>query len=297
MDDSTIKQSNGKQVAQREQTGSRWVLPLVTSLLFLLVTWSTWHWLWGEWMANDYYSHGVLILPVALYLMWRRIRNTSAAERTIAQGDTRGLIILGVALAFYLFFFNNRAYYLAAFAMIVMIVGMIWTLYGFWWLRTLAFPVGYLLLMVPLPFIERATLPLALFTGVCSTAFVKFFGMELTVIGNAVKLPNADLLIGAQCSGINSMITLIALTALCAYILEGPWWGRVTLVLLAVPIAMLGNILRVSNLLVIARYWGADAAFRFYHDYSGIVFFIVVLLLLLPITRMLQCRTLRLDVL
>lgn len=297
MDDSTIKQSNGKQVAQREPVCSRWVLPLVTSLLFLLVTWSTWHWLWGEWMANDYYSHGVLILPVALYLMWRRIRNTSAAERTIAQGDTRGLIILGVALAFYLFFFNNRAYYLAAFAMIVMIVGMIWTLYGFWWLRTLAFPVGYLLLMVPLPFIERATLPLALFTGVCSTAFVKFFGMELTVIGNAVKLPNADLLIGAQCSGINSMITLIALTALCAYILEGPWWGRVTLVLLAVPIAMLGNILRVSNLLVIARYWGADAAFRFYHDYSGIVFFIVVLLLLLPITRMLQCRTLRLDVL
>jgi len=297
MDDPTIEQSNGEQVTQREQIGSRWVLPLVVAFLFLLVTWSTWRWLWGEWMANDYYSHGVLILPVALYLGWRRLRNTSADQRTAAQGDTRGLIALGVALAFYLYFFNNKAYYLAAFAMILMIAGMLWTLYGFRWLRTLAFPIGYLLLMVPLPFIERATLPLALFTGVCSTAFVKFFGMELTVIGNAVKLPNAELLIGAQCSGINSMITLIALTALCAYILEGPWWGRITLVVLAVPIAMLGNILRVSNLLVVARYWGADVAFRFYHDYSGIVFFVIVLLLLLPVTRMLQCRTLRLDVL
>ena len=297
MDDPTIEQSNGEQVTQREPVCSRWVLPLVVAFLFLLVTWSTWRWLWGEWMANDYYSHGVLILPVALYLGWRRLRNTSADQRTAAQGDTRGLIALGVALAFYLYFFNNKAYYLAAFAMILMIAGMLWTLYGFRWVRTLAFPIGYLLLMVPLPFIERATLPLALFTGVCSTAFVKFFGMELTVIGNAVKLPNADLLIGAQCSGINSMITLIALTALCAYILEGPWWGRIMLVVLAVPIAMLGNILRVSNLLVVARYWGADVAFRFYHDYSGIVFFVIVLLLLLPVTRMLQCRTLRLDVL
>jgi len=296
MDDSTVERAKGEEMIQREQRGSRWVLPFVIALLFLFVTWPTWRWLWGEWMANDYYSHGILILPIVVYLAWRRISNIST-ERTVTRGDSRGLILLGIGLLLYIFFFSNKAYYLAAFAMIPLLAGALWTLFGFWWLRLLAFPIGYLFLMVPLPFIERITLPLALFTGVCSTAFVKFFGMELTVIGNAVKLPNADLLIGAQCSGINSMITLIALTMLCAYLLQGPWWGRVTLVLLAVPIAMLGNILRVSNLLVVARYWGADAAFRFYHDYSGIVFFVVVLLLLLPITRMLQCRTVRLDVL
>lgn len=296
MDDPTIEQPNDEQVTQRELIGSRWVLPLVIALLFLLVTWPTWRWLWGEWMANDYYSHGILILPVAIYLAWRRV-NIVSTERTVRQGDLRGLVLLGIGLVLYLLFFNNKAYYLAAFAMICLLAGTVWTLFGFWWLRMVAFPIGYLLFMIPLPFIERVTLPLALFTGLCSTAFVKLFGMELTVIGNAIKLPNADLLIGAQCSGINSMITLIALTALCAYVLQGPWWGRVILVLLAVPIAMLGNILRVSNLLVVARYWGADAAFRFYHDYSGIVFFFVVLLLLIPITRMLRCNTVRLDVL
>ncbi|HRW03517.1 MAG TPA: exosortase/archaeosortase family protein [Caldilineaceae bacterium] len=273
------------------------LMPGTMAVVFALLTWPIWRWLWGEWMANDYYSHGVLILPVALYLIWRRLYNASSAERELLQGDTRGLLLLGIALGLYLFFYNNKAYYLAAFAMLAMIIGLVWTLNGLWWLRMLSFPIGYLTLMVPLPFVERATLPLALFTGVCSTALVRFFGLELTVIGNAVKLPNADLLIGAQCSGINSMIALIALTALCAYVLEGPWWGRLMLVVLAVPIAMLGNILRVSNLLVVARYWGADAAFRFYHDYSGIVFFAVVLLLLIPLTRILQCRTLRLDVL
>ena len=93
------------------------------------------------------------------------------------------------------------------------------------------------------------------------------------------------------------MIALTALTALVAYVLNGPLWGRIALVMLAVPIAMFGNILRVSNLLFVARYYGADAAFRFYHDYSGIVFFVIVLVLMVPLTRLLRCKSLRLEVL
>ncbi len=302
MEKFTTKPSDDDQIAERDGVVSRFALPLFIALIFVAATWTTWRWLWGEWMSNEYYSHGTLILPVALYLAWRRVRNVTSNDATgieqqTAKGKIKGLLLLGGALVLYLFFVSYKAYYLSAFALIFMIAGVVWTLFGLSWLRMLAFPIGYLLLMVPLPFIERITLPLALFTGLCSTALVKFFGLELTVTGNAIELPNADLVIGAQCSGINSMITLIALTALCAYILKGPWWGRTLLVLLAVPIAMLGNILRVSNLLIVARYWGADAAFRFYHDYSGIVFFLVVLLLLVPVTRVLQCKTLRLDVL
>jgi exosortase/archaeosortase family protein len=76
----------------------------------------------------------------------------------------------------------------------------------------------------------------------------------------------------------------------------GPLWGRLALVALAIPIAVVGNIVRVANLLFVARYYGAEAAFLFYHDYSGIVFFVLVLLLLIPLTRLLHCNMLRLDV-
>ncbi len=133
--------------------------------------------------------------------------------------------------------------------------------------------------------------------GVTSVWLVRLFGVEVTVVGNAVTLPNADLVIGAQCSGINSILALVALNALVAYALRGPWWGRVSLVGLAVPLAMGGNILRVAALLVVARAWGADAAFRFYHDYSGVGFFMLALLLLLPLARLLQCKSLRHEVL
>lgn len=83
-------------------------------------------------------------------------------------------------------------------------------------------------------------------------------GLDMEIIGNAVKLPNADLVIGAQCSGVNSLIEMTALMRLVAYLVKGPLWGRITLAVLATPLAILGNILRVTSLLFVARQWGAS---------------------------------------
>lgn len=271
-------------------------LPGVATLLFLVLTWPVWRWLWGEWMGNEYYSHGILILPVALFLAVQRLRLDKQIRQESASGSTLGVVLLGFALLAFLWFLNQKAYYLAAFVMVVMAGGLVWTLGGTRLFGKLLFPLSYLLLMIPLPFIDRITLPMALFTGVCAGGLVQFMGLDVTIIGNAVRLPNADLVIGAQCSGINSLIALTALMTLAAYVLNGPIWGRIVLVVLAIPLAMLGNILRVASLLFVARSLGAQAAFVFYHDYSGLLFFLLVFLLLVPLTRLLQARTLRLDV-
>jgi exosortase len=261
-------------------------------------------------MGNDYYSHGVLILPVALFLAvqrWRlqplppvdngdaRAQTHSPFTSARAMAIYSGLWLL-LSIGLYLVFLNNKAYYLAAFALIALIGGLVWAVGNLHLLRLWLFPVLYLLLMVPLPFIERITYPMAIFAGLCGSGLVRFLGMDLTIVGNAVTLPNAELVIGAQCSGINSLIALTALMVLVAYVLAGPWWKRLILVLAAVPLAIAGNILRIASLLFVARAYGAEAAFIFYHDYSGIIFFICILLLILPLTRLLQVNTLRLDV-
>jgi exosortase len=271
-------------------------LPIVATLLFLALTWSVWRWLWSEWLGNEYYSHGILILPVALFLAVQRLRLDKQSYQTFNQNTTGGILLLGVALIGFVWFLNQKAYYLAAFVMVAMAGGLIWAFGGMALLRKLLFPLGYLLLMIPLPFIDRITLPLALFTGVCAGGLVRLVGLDVAIIGNAVRLPNADLVIGAQCSGINSLIALTALMILTAYILNGPLWGRIVLVLLAIPLAMIGNILRVASLLFVARSMGAQAAFVFYHAYSGLLFFLLVFLLMFPLTRLLQARTLRIDV-
>jgi exosortase len=272
------------------------VLPSVAFAVFVLLTWPVWRWLWSEWMGNDYYSHGVLIVPVSLFLAYQRFRHDPALTAQSIAGSNAGLALLGVSLAVYLFFLSNRAFYAAAFAVIGMIAGIVWTLAGPTVLRKLAFPIGFLAFMIPLPIVERITYPLALFTGVCSTGMASFLGLELTVVGNAVSLPDTDLVIGAQCSGINSMISLTALAALAAYLLAGPLWGRTALVVAAIPLAMLGNILRVASLLFVADWYGSDAAFTFYHNYSGPVFFLVSLGLMLPLSRTLHCSVLRSEV-
>jgi exosortase len=267
-------------------------LPALALALFVWLTWPAWHWLWGEWRGNDYYSHGTLIIPVSLYLAWRRWQPAP----TLGTGHYGGLglLILSIGLFFYLL--GQKVFYLAALALLPVLAALIWALYGSAFLKRLAFPVLFLVLMVPLPFIERATLPLALWTGLCSGNIVQWLGVDITVTGAAVSLPNTTLTIGAQCSGINSIISLITLSVLTAYILQGPLWGRLALIGMAIPLAILGNVLRVANLLIVARYWGGDAAFRFYHDFSGPIFFVVVLLLLLLLTRLFQCKTLRFEV-
>lgn len=271
-------------------------LPVAATLLFLALTWPVWRWLWGEWLGNEYYGHGLLILPVALFLAIQRLRLDKTKQPLTPQGHNLGLLLLGIALVAFLWFLNDKAYYLAAFAMILMAGGILWAVGGSGLLGKLFFPLSYLVLMVPLPFVDRVTLPLALFTGVCAGGLVRLLGLDITIIGNAVSLPNADLVIGAQCSGINSLIALTALTTLAAYLLNGPLWGRLLLVLLSIPLAMIGNILRVTSLLFVARALGAQAAFVFYHDYSGILFFLLIFLVMFPLTRVLQARTLRLDV-
>lgn len=270
--------------------------PSLALVAFVVLTWPVWRWLWGEWMGNEYYSHGILILPVSLYLAYQRFRNDKSLVWQPGVGSNYGLLLTAAGLALYLWFLDQRAFYLAAFATIVMIGGLVWTFGGSNVARRLLFPVAYLALMVPLPLVDRYTLPLAMFTGVCSGALVQFLGLDVTIVGNAVTLPNADLVIGAQCSGVNSLIALTALMVLTAYLVKGPLWSRLLLVVLAAPLAILGNILRVSSLLFVARAWGAQAGFVFYHDYSGIAFFVVVLLLMVPLTRLLGCNQLRPDV-
>ncbi|MBC8450210.1 MAG: exosortase/archaeosortase family protein, partial [Chloroflexi bacterium] len=203
----------------------------LVGVLLLALAFPTLRWLINQWLTNDYYSHGWLVLPVSGFLAWRQ---WPKGEREPANV---GLIPLGVGLAGYLLALLNKAYFLAGLALIVLLAGLVWFFLGTRALRRLAFPIGFLVFMVPLPFVERASLPLQLLTGSCSTAVARVVGVDATVRGAQVTLPNVDLVVGAQCSGLRSIVALFTLVAIFVYVLQGPWWGRLLLVLSAIPVA------------------------------------------------------------
>ncbi|GAB4428124.1 MAG: hypothetical protein Kow0031_08280 [Anaerolineae bacterium] len=266
---------------------------LAAAALFAALVWPVTGWLWQEWLHNDYYSHGPLVLIAAALLTWRLWPNHASNP---SPADRYGLPLLALTAALYLWASYARAPYLAALGAIALLAALLWSFGGFRLFTRLAFPVLILALTVPLPFVERATLPLALYTGLTSGVLANWLGAGVTITGVAVTLPNTALTIGAQCSGINSMMSLLAVTALAAFLFRGPWWGRLALVAAAIPLAALGNMLRVTSLLVVARQFGSDAAFHFYHDYSGPLFFLLALALLVPLLRVFQCNTLRSDI-
>jgi len=261
-------------------------------VLLVALFFPTWRWVIGEWFSNPYYSHGILVIAISAYLLWRALQKFPPQML-----DNRALIALVTFGGLYLYYLNRHTFYLAAFVSVAVVASVLWLMWGLVALRRLAFPLAFLWLSIPLPIVERATLPLSLWAGTASTTLVRWMGLDVVVNGAAVTLPNATLTIGAQCSGINSIIALLTLTILGAYLLNGPWWGKLMLVSSAIPLAILGNILRIANLLVVARFWGITTAFNFYHNYAGGIFFILVILLMLPLTKVLQCKTLRWDVL
>ncbi len=256
----------------------------------------TLRWLVAEWLGNDYYSHGPLVPLISGFFAWRLSAKRPGEARRGSDNSLWGLTLLVLGLTSYLYAIFRHAYFLAALAMIVLIAGLIWFLLGPTMLRHYAFPVLFLIFMIPLPFVEPLSVPLAQITGAISAGCLQLFGVPVTVNGAQVSLSNTQLVVGAQCSGLRSIVTLLTLVAILVFILQGPWWGKALLALSSLPIAAAGNLLRVSSLLVVANTWGADAGFKYYHDYSGFVFFLSALILLLLISRLLRCREIREDI-
>ena len=264
-------------------------------ILLLALFYPTLKWLVGEWLGNDYYSHGPLVPLISAFLAWR-LWVTWPPERRRIKPATIGLLPLGAGLAVYLSALLQRAYFAASLAMIVIIAGLVWYLLGTAALRRFAFPIGFLFFMVPLPFVEPLSVPLAQLTGALSAAIVRLLGVPIIVNGAQITLPHTELVVGAQCSGLRSIVTLMTLVALVIFLVEGAWWKKLLLALSSIVIAALGNVIRVASLLVVANIWGADAAFKYYHDYSGIVFFLSALALLLLFSWVLGCREIRDDI-
>ncbi len=268
---------------------------VLIGILLLALFYPTFKWLFSEWLGNDYYSHGPLVPLISAFLAWRLWVKWPAEQRQIKPA-TLGLLPIGIGLAAYLYALVQGAYFVASLAMIVIIAGLVWYLLGTVALRRFAFPIGFLLFMVPLPFVEPFSVPLAQFTGAMSAMIVRLFGVPIIVNGAQISLPNAELVVGAQCSGLRSIVTLMTLVALVVFLVEGPWWKKLLLAFSSVIIAGFGNIMRVASLLVVANTWGADAAFKYYHDYSGMVFFLSALALLLLFSWVLGCREIRDDI-
>jgi len=231
-------------------------LPLFCGLaaagLFLLAFFPVWRHLCGVWYTSDEYSHGFLILPVSLFLAWRQ---RTVLARLEPRPSVLGLPLVLSSLLVYLFSLAAGVKTIAALSMILFLGAAVLYLFGWPMLRSLAFPLLFLLFMVPVPapIYSSLTIPLQLFVSKASVSLSVLAGVPLVQEGNLMHLPNRTFQVVEACSGLRSMMTLLALSALVWYLtLRSKVLGLV-LIASALPVALLANILRV--ILVVIPLW------------------------------------------
>ncbi len=272
--------------------GRRW-----TAAVFLLAVgillWPAARWAWGVWWRDPLYSHGPVVVLVSLFVSWRLSARRPPVE---ARSSAWSLVLLGASLAAMSWSLVAQAFYLTLLSSLVLIAGATWFMYGGDTLRRYAFPIVYLLLAIPLPFVERLSVPLQRWTVGVSTVLARVLGVSAVHLGGRVILSTCELTVGAPCSGLNSLVALLAVAALMAFLLRGRWWARGALIAVSVPMAVVVNTLRVLVLLLVAARCGREVALGFWHEWSGALSFGLAVALLTATGGWLGCRSVRGDI-
>ncbi len=265
---------------------------VILGLVILLFS-STFTWLVYNWLNNSYYSHGFLVPLISGFFLWRR---RDAFARDKREPSNLGLVAVGVGLVGWLLAQIWQAYHLSALALIVLLAGLALCFLGERATRQIAFPLAFLIFMVPLPFINRLSPALEAFTATTSASMVRLLGIPAVNQGSQIQLQNSSFVVGAACSGLNSVVALATLVVVFVYILEGSYRAKVALIVMAVPIALVANLIRVSSLLAIAHFFGAEVGMRYFHDYSSPVLFLLAFVFLILASRLVGCSEIRRDI-
>lgn len=244
--------------------------------------------LWRTWRENENYSHGALIPPVVAFLFWiERKRFVSA----MGTGSAWGIALIAAALAGHILSIRAGVFMTQGYSLVTLLFGLSLLFFGGAATRAVWFPLGYLVFMLPMPPLLMSVLSfqLKVFAARAGSAIAAAMGVPLVRSGMTIHMASGSLRIADPCSGLRSLIALVALGALFAYFTKASLWKRLVLFLSAVPLAVLANIARIALLCAVANVAGIDTALGFFHKFSGLLLFLIAFAGLAMVRKALRC--------
>src|SRR6478735_9275495 len=248
------------------------------------VYWQVFVRLIDAWIVDGNYSHGWLIIPIAAYFAWER-RDKLAA--TPLRPSWFGLVVFAFGVLVLLAGLMGSEFFLSRVSIIITLAGIVLFLFGWAHLRILAFPLAFLLLMIPLPAIvfNKIAFPLQLLASQVGESAISAANIPVLREGNVLVLANTSLEVAEACSGIRSLVSLITLGLVFGYFADPRGWVRALIVASTIPVAIISNAARVAGTGILAHYYGPSAAEGFFHEFSGWHVFIVAFVMILAIQR------------
>lgn len=245
--------------------------------------------LWRTWNTNENYSHGPLVPLLAGALVWMRRRRLAEVPR---RGDARGLLLVAAGCGLHVLGVRADLFLFQSWSLVVLLFGLSLTFLGGTLTRRLAFPLGYLVFMMTFPPVVMNQLSYGLKEVAVRAATVgaEWLGVTLQRDGMSLHLATGELRVENPCSGLRSLLALVATGTLFAYFQPGGPWRRIVMLAASVPIAMLGNAVRLTLLILAAHYRDVDWATGAFHDATGYVLYAVALAAMLALRAAISPR-------
>ncbi len=232
-----------------------------------------------NWYEDANYSHGFLVPFISGYLIWRKRKELASLNFSI---NNFGLALLIVAMGFFIIGNAASEYFTVRFSLVLSVFGLVLYLLGPAVIKKTWFEILFLLFMIPIPYVIyfSATFPMQLLASKVTAFLLDLLGMPVIRQGNIIHLPNDSLEVAEACSGLRSLVSLLALGAIYAYITQKKLWAKVLLFLSTIPIAVIGNVFRVFVTSVMVYAGEVQVTDEPLHSIMGASVFVIAFILL-----------------
>lgn len=258
-------------------------LALVALELVLLYA-PTAAWLVDRWTMSVWHNaHGMLIPFAVAYFAWQELRGLGHVE---TRANPWGFLFLGAALAMHVLDTGMHTQILSAASIVVALPGLSLLFLGTERTKAIAFPLAFMVFMLPLPLAltERLHLALREIATVATASIVPLLGISVFSEGTNLHLREGVLAVGDACSGFSTLYASCAVAALVAYSCDRTR-GRVLALAGAVPLAIASNIIRIVLLVLAVRTLGIGSLETWIHPASGMLTFAIALPVILWLGR------------
>ena len=226
-------------------------------------------------------SFGWLVPVFSLYALW--IARDKLKE-SVGRPSVFGVLACLPCMAVALLGTRGLQVRLEQGGFVGLCIALPWAFFGWRTAKLCVFPALFLLFTVPLAtFLDAVTIHLRLLASSTAFAVLKGCGVEAVQRGTAIISQGAhpfNIDVAEPCSGLRSLFALMALTAAYAWYTQPTWLRRFALFACSIPLAVLGNVVRILTICLCAAWTSSDFAMGFYHDYSGYIIFIVAISLM-----------------
>lgn len=254
--------------------GVDWPASVVTTLAFGLLFAQPFAGLVRDWWTVPEAGHGLLLAPVAVWLAWRTgVRKEATPQPALGLALLVVAVVVRCAAGLAAELFTMRASMIMALAALVIHrFGVRQLLH--WWL-----PFTLAALAVPLPELvtQALALPLQFRASRMGAALLELRNVPVLLTGNVIRLPGHELFVTEACSGLRSITALLSVGVLASAMLLQTIAGRLLLVLMTLPIAIVVNGVRVFLTGFLVYYVSPSLGKGFMHDTEGWLLFLVSL--------------------